>query len=312
MPEINLEELFRAARSKESKHVAQVSMRAEAVSTTGSGGTSGYLNVCGELDSWRSVVFPNAWKPHTKRFITEGKMLFGHQWYAPEIGVVIDSKEKIVDIEGVGRRSVLWWSNEYHDDDFAQRIRGIAVKRFNLGKTVDFSVGFWPDWNEVAEFKNGKDLWTFAEGKGCDMSLFNPEIKKFDSWCWAIPSVRSIAEGSQVNDGATPHSEATDVRTMFNDLSSGALAASLPDHLDTVLAAVQGVTSRVRSVRTRRVEDSRELSLERVAQVDEVLAALQELRAECQTSLQQPAGHDEIAKRFDEIELAARFARHAI
>lgn len=311
MPEINLEQMMRSARQREAKHVAQVSMRAESVNTTGSGGTSGFLNVCGEIDSWRSVVFPGAWKPHTQRFITEGKMLFGHQWYAPEIGIVIDSKEKIVDIEGVGKRSVLWWANEYHDDDIAQRIRGIAVKRFNAGKTVDFSVGFWPDWNEVADFKNGEDLWTFAKGKGCDMSLFNPDIRKHESWCWAIPKVNSIAEGSQVNDGATPYSEATDVRSMFNDLSSGALAASLPDHLETVLAAVQGVTSRVRSVRARRVEDSRELSSERVAQVDMVLAALQELRAECTASLQQPAEPDDLAKRLDDLELLERFAAHS-
>lgn len=184
------------------------------------GGVSGYLNVCGVIDSWSTVLLPGAWAPHTEDFVREGKMLFGHKWSDPEIGIVLAAEERVESINGA-QRSVLWWEAEFHEDEKAQRIRKIIEKRFARKKIIDFSVGFWPDFEEVIGFKDGKTLWEWAVGHGVNMALMDPAIREYSDYCWAIPKVIAIAEGSIVNDGATPGSEANDVRAILNSLAKG-------------------------------------------------------------------------------------------
>lgn len=281
--------------------------RAEA-SAAGSGGLSGILNVTGVMDSWRSVIFPGAHAPHCEAFVRDGKMLYGHKWSDPEIGIVLSAAEVIEDVAGA-RRSVLRWETEYHDDEVAQRMRGIVNKRLSRKKTVDLSVGFWPDWSECLDFKNGQQLWDYAVGKGCDMSLFDPAIRTDEGWCWAIPKLKALAEGSIVNDGATPGSEATDARSYLNDLSSGTLGLTLGDHLDTGLVTLQGLTSRLLTARERRVAEGEDLAADRLPQVESLLEALGGLRDALSAHVRQPAEADALNRRLDELVLAERFQR---
>lgn len=275
-------------------------LRAQDLSAEGSGGFSGVANVMGRIDAYRSCIFPGAFKGVTKSYVDSGSILYGHVWNAPEIGMPTAADER-------GRDVVI--SAEFHDDEHAQRVRGIMTKRLGAGKRCDLSVGFWPDWESVAEFKNGADMLAFAKGKGYDLSLFDSNISTYDGWCWAILRVADWAETSVVTRGATPGSQVMDARGMLNDLSSGALAAQLPDHLDTVLAAVQGVTSRIRTVRSRRVEDGRDLSHDRAQQVDDLIRELGELRGELTTITRHPSADlDALNRRLDDLLVDQRLA----
>lgn len=246
-----------------------VGLRSDAVTDEGSGGFSGTANVMGRIDAYRSCIFPGAFSKVLKSYVTSGAILFGHDWWSPEIGMPMDAQDRGKTVEITA---------EFHDDEEAQRIRGIVTKRLKAKKTVELSVGFWPEWEHVADFENGADLLAYARGRGCDMSLFDPEIASYEGWCWAIPEVRAWAETSIVHKAATPGSAVSDARGVMNDLSRGVLAASLTDHLEMVLAANRGVASRLLRIRDQRVEEGRESLRGRATDIDALIRDLTELR----------------------------------
>lgn len=269
-------------------------------SVEGNGSFEGVANRTGVLDSYFSVVFPGAWSRVAPAFVASGCVLMNHDWFSVEVGFPTAASE-----EGQDYRV----SAEFHATERGQEARQVTTARMDAGKSVELSVGFWPDYSKVTEFGSGEELLKYAKGCGCNMAHFDKAIKDHKSYCYAIPEVSDHVETSIVHRAATPGSQIVAARSaaILNDLSSGSLAVRLDDHLDRALAAVRGVTVRVRGLRDARADEGRVLPEGRRNQVRSLLDAIVALEAE----LGEPITHrkadvTEIEKRLRDAEIAHR------
>lgn len=264
----------------------------ESFLSDGNGGVTGIANVMGGLDSYRSVIFPGAYRDTLGRFVDSGCILEGHDWTGQSIGYIDEAKEE-------GRHLVS--KGSFYPTRKAQDVRQVCSTRMEAGKKVELSVGFHPLWSEVRDFRDGYELWRFAEDRGYDMGLFDPAIKDDKGWCWGIPVVKDLIEKSVVHRGASPGSELTDVRSATNNLKSGVLATRLEDHLELALAAVAGVTRRIELLRDRRETEGRDF---KGAEVQDLITALSGLQ-KATTPIENTAA-DELSLRIDNALLDAR------
>lgn len=99
---------------------------------TGNGGFSGYANLAGVVDEYRSIFEPGCYR-NLEELKRDGFISLGHNWTSG-IGIITDYRS---DEKG------LWISAEFHSDEESQKIRKRAKERIDAGKTVALSIGFF-------------------------------------------------------------------------------------------------------------------------------------------------------------------------
>ncbi|TXH54534.1 MAG: hypothetical protein E6Q97_10655 [Desulfurellales bacterium] len=222
-------------------------LRVDSMSDEGPGGGSGTACAMGTLDSYRSVWSPRAFgKDVLKTSVSDGFMTPNHDW-----------EEDCGTIEALNvSRNELKIDWLFYTDDDSQKIRTKCKDRKDRGKSIGLSIGAAVNWQKCADFDSGEKLWTYAEGLGEDMSLYDPAIRKHKGYCWIIPEVTRLFEVAITNAPAVPGSRADEIRSTNDLLRSGDLGAlTFADALDMVLGAVQGIEARALEVEALRAEN---------------------------------------------------------
>lgn len=210
--------------------------RIEESSDDGPGGGRGVACVMGVMDAYRSVWSPKAFgKPVLATFLNAGFISDSHSWE--------DHLATIDDARVTNNELRIGWT--WYSTDDAQEMRTKCKERMERKKTVGLSIGASVNWSKCADFDSGEKLWTYAEGLGEDMSLYDPSIRKHKGYCWIIPEVTRLYETAITLAPAVPGSQQTEARSIDDLLHSEALGAlAFGDHLDRVLGAVQGIEAR--------------------------------------------------------------------
>lgn len=211
-------------------------LRVDTLSDDGPGGGEGTACAMGVIDSYRSVWSPRCFgKDILKKSVSDGFMTPNHAW-----------EDDCGTIEGLrvakNELKIEWL---FYTDEDSQKIRTKCKDRQDRGKSIGLSIGASVNWSKCADFDSGEKLWTYAEGLGEDMSLYDPTIRKHKGYCWIIPEVTRLFEVAITNAPAVPGSKATEVRSL-DDLLSGEPLGGLPfgEHLERVLGALVGVEGR--------------------------------------------------------------------
>jgi hypothetical protein len=166
---------------------------------------------------------------------------------------------------------------EFYSDEDSQDARTKLTERATKGLKTDFSITFWVDYEQAVSFESGEKLMKHVQANGYDMSLMDQSIAEHKGYCWIIPEVERLGEFGPVLVGATPGAEAKGVRSL-NDLRDGSLAGlTLAEHLETVLAAVQGASNRLSDLAAHREADGRLVSQARLNQAAALRDALDNL-----------------------------------
>lgn len=245
------------------------SMRAEDLAGDGPGGGRGIACALGRLDSYRSVISPRAFgKAVLSGFVQSGFISDGHDW--TEDLATIDSARV------QNNELVVEWT--WYPTDDAQEMRAKVATRVERGKDVGLSVGMWIDWSKCAEFDSGEKLWTYAEGLGEPMDLYDPAIRKHKGYCWIIPTVTRLVETAITLIPSVPGSAVSDVRAL-DDLPEGRPRGDLPfaEELDLVLGAVQAVEGRALEIEEMRSEQNGRIgrdNLKRIEALRDSLSAI--------------------------------------
>lgn len=218
------------------------------------------------------VIFPGAYRSTIDGFLRHGFVAIGHQW--DELPVAIPTRA-----EEVGRQMVC--EAVFHSTQAAQDARTVCRERLEARKSVSVSVGILPNYanpDGVRWFENGTNLVAWAQGKGYDTRGWDlAEIKKF-GFCRAITDLAEWFEWSLVGVGMNRGAKAVAAKSFADQTISGGGGSrfDLPfaEHLDSVLAAVEDVSSRIASYKAMRDRDGRPMSPDRVAQARRLAAAL--------------------------------------
>lgn len=213
-----------------------LALRVDSMSDEGPGGGKGTACAMGVMDAYRSVWSPRCFgKKVLENSIAEGFMTPNHDW-EEDCGTIEALKVARNEL------SVEWM---FYTDDDSQKVRTKCKDRQDRGKSIGLSIGASVNWQKCADFDSGEKLWTYAEGLGEDMSLYDPAIRKHKGYCWIIPEVTRLYEVAITNAPAVPGSKVSEVRSMNDLLRGGDLGAlSFGEALDMVLGAVQGIEAR--------------------------------------------------------------------
>ncbi|MFZ4483749.1 MAG: hypothetical protein ACOYOL_07200 [Chthoniobacterales bacterium] len=223
-------------------------------------------STCGNPDRYGDVIFPGAWsKAVLNDFVENGWLDVGHEW---ELGVGTPVSARM---EGDNLVSECEF---YRDIDDAENARKAVLQRMELGKGVCVSVGFMPDYKSgVFYFETGEQLLAYAAANGYDLARFDsPAIKKL-TWCRAITKITQLYEWSICCVGANPKARAIAAKS-YDFREDEVRAAEFIEHLDSVLAAVDGVTARFVKVADMREGDGRRVNPERVEQLKAIHASI--------------------------------------
>jgi hypothetical protein len=209
-------------------------------------------SACGVLLRNGAVILPGAFPAKVLRdSIKTGWVDVAHEWEGEPIGYF----DKVY-MEGDN----LMIEASFHSHDDAQMQRQIISERIMNGKEVAVSIGYGVDYNKVKHFDTGKELWSWCEGEGYDMSRFDASIKKEAGWCWVIPSVTELNEVSICNIGMNPSAKVLEVNSEpgDNDDLSGEVL-SLSDALDAALGVVERAEAvhELRKAKGSRLGDAR-------------------------------------------------------
>jgi hypothetical protein len=225
-------------------------------------------SACGVLLRNGAVILPGAFPAKVLRdSIKTGWVDVAHEWEGEPIGYF----DKVY-MEGDN----LMIEASFHSHDDAQMQRQIISERILNGKEVAVSIGYGVDYNKVKHFDTGKELWSWCEGEGYDMSRFDASIKKEQKWCWVIPSVTELNEVSICNVGMNPSAKVLEVNSEPGDNDDLGERMTLSDALDSALAAVE----RAKQVNELRAKDGRTINPERVTQLSAIQDSVSALLAE--------------------------------
>lgn len=166
---------------------------------------SGDASVIGNLDDYRTVMFPHFFDGVLPDFIERGFMADGHDW-AKRIGTISSAEVQGRTLKATG---------EFYSTPRAQEIRTECMERKERGKTVDLSIGFRTA--EQRAFKNGQELLDFAKRSNEDMSLFDVEgLSKDTNRMSGLIRCQRLYEFSPVPVGANDEAVADTVRGADN------------------------------------------------------------------------------------------------
>lgn len=208
------------------------------VESLGDGGGRGVACVLGVLDAYRSVWSPRAFSASVlEHFVRDGFISDGH-----------DVRDDLATIDSArvrGTELTIEWS--WYPTEQAQEMRAKVATRLERDKSVGLSIGAVIDWGQVAEFDSGEKLWTYCEGLGEPMDLYDAAIRKHRGYCWVIPSVTRLIETAITPIPAVPGSAVQVAR----DILSAAEAhdgLSFAEELDIALGAVREIESRALNI----------------------------------------------------------------
>ena len=227
--------------------------------STDSGFLEGYAAVTGNVDLGGDVIQKGAFA-NLQDFVAKGFAAFGHDWYDEPIGFIESAEE---DETGLKVRM------RFHSTGDAQDARTVCVERLNAGKFVGLSIGY-----RVIEAS-----WEMRDGK--DVRL----LKAIE-----------VFEFSIVTMPMNPEAQVTSAKSLPNSESPPA-GKTLDEEADTVLAAVDGLITRIEEVKTLRESDGRGLSEKRVSTIDGLLVRLEAMK-------QKPASEPVLDKKRLAIALA--------
>ena len=224
-----------------------------------SGTLEGYAAVTGNVDLGGDVILRGAFV-NLQDFITKGFAAFGHDWYDEPIGFIESAVE-----DEVGLRVVM----RFHSTQDAQDARTVVKERIDAGKFVGLSIGYRvieAGW----ETRDGQDV--------------------------RVLKAIEVFEFSIVTMPMNPEAQVTSAKSLPNSESPPA-GKTLDEEADTVLAAVDGLITRIEEVKTLRESDGRGLSEKRVSTIDGLLVRLEAMK-------QKPASEPVLDKKRLAIALA--------
>lgn len=244
-------------------------MRIDETREEGHGGGTGTACVLGTMDAYRSVWSPRAFsKPVLSTFVQSGFISDCHDW---------QRDLATIDIAKVnGRELNISWT--WYSIDDAQEMRTKCKERKDRGKTVGLSIGASINWQKCADFDSGEKLWTYAEGLGEDMDMYDPAIRKHKGYCWIIPEVTRLYETAITLAPAVPGSQVAEARDMNDLLRGEALGAmSFGDALETVLGAVQGIEGRALEIEALRAPEGGRIGRDNLKRIEALRDSLSRL-----------------------------------
>lgn len=227
---------------------------------------AGAAAVMGNLDSYADVIFPGFFRPVLKGFMANGFVSVGHEWYELPVAMPMVAKE-------IGNE--LYTEAVFHSTQSAQDARTVCMERLGAGKSVGLSVGFMPDYDAgIQRFSSGADLLAYAEGTGCDMTLFDVAgIKAHKAACWALTKCEALYEYSIVPVPANDLARATETKRADVPTTVREFEALLRDAGYSRQRACQ-----IASVGFVEADDQRESGQADVAQVEALKARLLHLQ----------------------------------
>lgn len=272
------------------------SLRAESMKDDGHGGGKGVACALGVLDAYRSVWSPKAFgKPVLSAFVRSGFISDGHDW-SDDLATIDAAAVR-------GNELEIEWT--WYPTEDAQEMRQKVQARVERKKDVGLSIGAAIDWSLCADFDSGEKLWTYAEGLGEPMNLYDPAIRKHKGYCWIIPKVTRLVETAITQVPAVPGSAVSAIRAL-NDLTQDGSRGELSfaDELEMVLGAVQGVEARALDIEALRAETNGRIGRDNLRRIE----ALKDSLAALLSRSSQPIQRDELAQRFESIEIQRRLA----
>ena len=276
---------------------------------TGSGGFGGYASVFGDLDSVGDIVLAGAYAEAASAFISEGWLAADHTWgVKDDLGIITQAFE-----DGHGLKV----EAEFHPTADAQAVREKILNRLGKGKSVKLSIGYIP---LDAEIVSGKEAAKYlrdqspANVQAVEAVLKVRLLKKIKLFEVSLVSVPALASAAVTGAKA---------QTTENDTESGEPHAGLTfaDESSKALAAVQGFTTRAKSLTELRVKEGRTLSAANRQRLSAMLESLQSLNDEIadllsatepKTEAEKAADPAEIAKLLAEIEYQKYQAQQAL
>ena len=225
----------------------------------GSGYLEGYAAITGNVDLGGDVIQKGAFV-NIQDFITKGFAAFGHDWYDEPIGFIESAVE---DDTGLKVRMM------FHSTQDAQDARTVCVERLNAGKFVGLSIGYRvieAGW----EIRDGQDV--------------------------RVLKAIEVFEFSIVTMPMNPEAQVTSAKSLPPD-GSPLAGVTLDEEAETVLAAADGLITRLEEVKALREADGRGLSEKRVSTIDGLLVRLEAMK-------QKPASEPVLDKKRLAIALA--------
>lgn len=276
-------------------------LRAQATSESASGGGRGTALVMGTLDAYRSVWSPRAYsKAVLAAFVAAGFISKGH---------CIRDDVATIDKAVVSRNQLdIEWS--WHSTEDAQEQRTKVGERLERGKSVGLSVGAQINWSKCADFDSGEKLWTYAEGLGEPMDLYDPAIRKYKGYCWIIPEVTRLVEVAITLVPAVDGSRVDQSRSLNDLLQDPSLLTGLrlEEHLQAVRTAVVGLEARLVDKAELAHSQDRAPFRERLPQIEALRDSLSSLIERCRGHEEHAETAPDLDQRVDNLLLDLRMA----
>lgn len=240
-----------------------------------SGEFEGIANVTGIMDRGGDVIAPGSFKSALSGFLKNGFIAVGHDWESLPVAYPTAAKDQAGGLKVTAR---------FHTTEEGQKARTVVKERLEAGLSVGLSIGFRPDRDLCAWFETGKAMWKFCEENGITEGLDKASILAWKSYCRLIQGVKELFEYSLVTIPMNSPSSATSAKSLKDDDEPNDLVQdeplagkSLNDHLDSVLAAVEGAVDRVSAYKELRESEGRQISPDRLKQLSELHMGLGEL-----------------------------------
>lgn len=240
-----------------------------------SGEFEGIANVTGIMDRGGDVIAPGAFKSALPGFLKNGFVAVGHDWESLPVAYPTAAKDQTGGLKVTAK---------FHSTDEGQKARTVVKERLEAGLSVGLSIGFRPDRDACAWFESGKAMWKFCEENNIAEGLDKASIMAWKGYCRLLQGVKELFEYSIVTIPMNQPSSATSAKSLKlddeneddNDLVQDEPLAgkSLNDHLDSVLAAVEGAIDRVSDYKSLRESEGRPISQDRLEQLKQLFENL--------------------------------------
>lgn len=222
-----------------------------------------------EMDRHGDVMLPGCFKGADQAFADGDAVVMLNHWEPLPIGICTKAQEGS---EGLEVEFV------YHTTPAATDAYTVAKERHALGKGTGLSVGIRLSRQGFEEFENGQQLLNYLSHEGIDEA----QIKNIDKvraragYCQVVKRVDELFEFSQVPVGAAYSAQTTHIKNVFG--SDGSLAGlPLAEHLEVLLAGIEGGVARLNSYSGMRADEGRNVSRSRLAQAKSLHSQLGEL-----------------------------------
>lgn len=227
------------------------------------GGFTGRAAGIGNMDRGGDVIAPGAFTDAIAGFLKNGSILVGHDWEGVPVAMPTDCHE-----EG----SALMLGAKFHSTEEAQNVRTVVEERQKANLSVGLSIGFTVAKGGMAYFENGDALLAFCEQ--ANIKVDRNSVAGYKGYCRLVTKIAELFEVSIVTVPMNPACYVTRVKSTFG--GDGSLVkASLNDHFETVLAAVDGLTARIKRYSDMvQAKGDRPVSEDRLAQADSLYSAL--------------------------------------